>query len=34
MTLFATVAWDKKTFVAALDKFYDGELDPLTIKLL
>lgn len=34
MTLFATVASDKKPFVAALGQFYEGELDPLTIKLL
>lgn len=34
MTLFATVAPGESIFEAALEKFYGGEPDPLTISLL
>lgn len=34
MTLFATVADDDRDFVAVLERFYDGERDPLTMELL
>jgi uncharacterized protein (DUF1810 family) len=34
MTLFAKVAADDADFVAALDKYYDGEFDPATIARL
>lgn len=34
MTLFARTAADNANFVAALDKFYGGELDPLTLERL
>ncbi len=34
MTLFATVASDNADFVAALDKFYEGSFDPLTLERL
>lgn len=34
MTLFAKTAADNADFVAALDKFYDGALDPLTLERL
>jgi uncharacterized protein (DUF1810 family) len=34
MTLFAKVASDNADFVAALDKFYGGVLDPLTLERL
>ncbi len=34
MTLFAVAAQDESIFEAALDKFYGGEHDPLTLKLL
>jgi uncharacterized protein (DUF1810 family) len=31
MTLFATVAEDKRVFEQALKKYFDGEYDPLTL---
>jgi uncharacterized protein (DUF1810 family) len=34
MTLFAKVATDNADFVAALDKFYEGSFDPLTLDRL
>jgi uncharacterized protein (DUF1810 family) len=34
MTLFAKTAADNADFVAALDKFYGGKLDPLTLERL
>jgi uncharacterized protein (DUF1810 family) len=34
MTLFATVAPDEPLFSTALREFYDGEPDPLTLRLL
>ncbi len=34
MTLFAAVADDDRDFVAVLERFYDGERDPLTLELL
>ncbi|WP_029113989.1 DUF1810 domain-containing protein [Mycobacterium sp. URHB0044] len=34
MTLFAAVADDDRDFVAVLERFYDGERDPLTVELL
>jgi uncharacterized protein (DUF1810 family) len=34
MTLFAKVATDNADFVAALDKFYEGSFDPLTLERL
>ena len=34
MTLFAKTAADNADFVAALDKFYAGALDPLTLERL
>jgi uncharacterized protein (DUF1810 family) len=34
MTLFLHAAADPKPFRAALDKYYGGELDPLTVELL
>jgi len=34
MTLFAAVADDPAPFEAALDRFFDGEADPLTLDLL
>jgi len=34
MTLFASVAADKKDFVDALNKFYSGELDAATVERL
>lgn len=34
MTLFAKVAADNADFVAALNKYYDGEFDPATIARL
>lgn len=34
MTLFATVASDNKVFKDALDKYFNGELDPLTLERL
>jgi uncharacterized protein (DUF1810 family) len=34
MTLFAKVAADPGDFIAALDKFYDGEFDPATVERL
>jgi uncharacterized protein (DUF1810 family) len=34
MTLFATVAADAKDFIDALDKFYGGEFDALTVERL
>ena len=34
MTLFAKAAADNADFIAALDKFYDGAFDPLTIQRL
>lgn len=34
MTLFAKIAADNADFVAALDKYYGGALDPLTLERL
>ena len=34
MTLFAKAAADNADFIAALDKFYGGEFDPLTLARL
>jgi uncharacterized protein (DUF1810 family) len=34
MTLFAAVAPEEKLFAEALEKFFQGERDPLTIRLL
>jgi uncharacterized protein (DUF1810 family) len=34
MTLFARSTDDNADFVAVLDKFYNGEEDPLTVELL
>jgi uncharacterized protein (DUF1810 family) len=34
MTLFARAADDNADFLAVLDKFYNGEQDPVTIELL
>ena len=34
MTLFAEVTDDSREFVAVLEKFYDGEPDPLTVEIL
>ncbi|WP_121115024.1 DUF1810 domain-containing protein [Croceibacterium ferulae] len=34
MTLFDSVATDPALFAQALDSFYDGERDPLTLRLL
>jgi uncharacterized protein (DUF1810 family) len=34
MTLFAEATDDNREFVAVLEKFYDGEPDPLTVELL
>ena len=34
MTLFAQATDDNADFLAVLDKFYDGEQDPVTIELL
>ncbi|MGH3559535.1 DUF1810 domain-containing protein [Mycobacterium sp.] len=34
MTLFARATADNEDFVALLDKYYDGEEDPLTLKRL
>jgi uncharacterized protein (DUF1810 family) len=34
MTLFAKIAADNADFAAALDKFYDGAFDPLTLERL
>ncbi len=34
MTLFAAVADDDAPFVAALDRFFDGQRDPATLALL
>ncbi len=34
MTLFASVAKDDQIFKDALEKYFDGELDPLTMELL
>ncbi len=34
MTLFARAAPDEKLFHAALDKYFDGEADPLTLQKL
>jgi uncharacterized protein (DUF1810 family) len=34
MTLFAAAASDNRIFNAALQKFFDGKPDPLTLKLL
>jgi uncharacterized protein (DUF1810 family) len=34
MTLFASVAADKQVFEDALRKYFDGEMDPLTLKKL
>jgi uncharacterized protein (DUF1810 family) len=34
MTLFAEVTDDDGEFVAVLEKYYDGEPDPLTVELL
>jgi uncharacterized protein (DUF1810 family) len=34
MTLFAAVADDDRDFVAVLERFYEGEGDPLTMELL
>jgi uncharacterized protein (DUF1810 family) len=34
MTLFAEVAADKAVFVAALEEFYNGKPDPLTLRKL
>jgi uncharacterized protein (DUF1810 family) len=34
MTLFASVAHDNQLFKAALQKYFSGQLDPLTLKRL
>jgi uncharacterized protein (DUF1810 family) len=34
LTLFNAIAPDEPVFTAALDRFYDGELDPRTLELL
>jgi uncharacterized protein (DUF1810 family) len=34
MTLFARATDDNQDFVAVLDKYYDGRLDPLTLERL
>jgi uncharacterized protein (DUF1810 family) len=34
MTLFAKVAQNNKVFVDAIERFYDGKFDPLTLKWL
>ena len=34
MTLFAQIADDPAPFVAALDRFFDGDADPATLRLL
>jgi uncharacterized protein (DUF1810 family) len=34
MTLFRTVSPDQEGFARALQKYFDGEPDPLTVKLL
>jgi uncharacterized protein (DUF1810 family) len=34
MTLFAQATDDNREFVAVLEKYYDGEPDPLTVELL
>jgi uncharacterized protein (DUF1810 family) len=34
MTLFRTVSPDQEVFARALQKYFDGEPDPLTVKLL
>jgi uncharacterized protein (DUF1810 family) len=34
MTLFAEATDDDGEFVAVLEKYYDGQPDPLTVKLL
>ncbi|MBO0865097.1 MAG: DUF1810 family protein, partial [Mycobacterium sp.] len=34
MTLFARATEDNQDFVALLDRYYDGEEDPLTLKQL
>jgi len=34
MTLFASVATDKQVFEDALQKYFSGEMDPLTLKKL
>jgi len=34
MTLFASVALDRQVFKAALQKYFSGQLDPLTLKSL
>jgi uncharacterized protein (DUF1810 family) len=34
MTLFARVATDPEPFVAVLDRWYDGDEDPATVRLL
>ena len=34
MTLFSRATSDDKLFVCALDKYFDGELDPLTLQRL
>ena len=34
MTLFAQLTKDDEVFVAALEKFYDGKADPLTLERL
>jgi len=34
MTLFANVASGAQDFTDALSKFYDGEVDPLTVERL
>lgn len=34
MTLFAAVADDKRVFEQALEKYFDGEADPLTLERL
>jgi uncharacterized protein (DUF1810 family) len=34
MTLFALATQDNADFLAVLDKFYNGEQDPVTVGLL
>ena len=33
MTLFAAVATEETVFTDVLEQFFDGELDPLTLRL-